>query len=120
MFLRQLTEGRRENISLRELIYVNIAKHITLRATRATGRKKTGVKRLSHGIRKQKKIIKIMWEKIMTCSECQWYVEENTRSGRYEHEEALRQGRGFCLIQDLFTDKELFDEACEDFKSDGK
>jgi len=56
----------------------------------------------------------------MTCSECQWYVEENTRSGRYEHEEALKQGRGFCLIQDLFTDKEPFDEACEDFKSDGK
>ena len=61
-----------------------------------------------------------MWEKIMTCSECQWYVEENTRSGRYEHEEALKQGRGFCLIQDLFTDKEPFEEACEDFKSDGK
>lgn len=120
MFLRQLTEGRRENIFLRELIYVNIAKHTTLRATRATGRKKTDVKRLSHGIRKQKKIIKIMWGKIMTCSECQWYVEENTRSGRYEHEEALRQGRGFCLIQDLFTDKEPFDEACEDFKNDGK
>lgn len=56
----------------------------------------------------------------MTCSECQWYVEEDTRSGRYEHEEALKQGRGFCLIQDLFTDKEPFEEACEDFRSDGK
>ena len=120
MFLRQLTEGRRENISPRGLICVNIAKHTTLRATRATERKKTDVKRLSHGIKKQKKIIKIMWEKIMTCSECQWYVEENTRSGRYEHEEALKQGRGFCLIQDLFTDKEPFEEACEDFRNDGK
>jgi hypothetical protein len=118
MQFMQQSEKVQKNIFRYEVIIVRYAEHITLRILLIICRKANELQK--RGIKKQKKIIKIMWGKIMTCSECQWYVEENTRSGRYEHEEALKQGRGFCLIQDLFTDKEPFEEACEDFKNDGK
>ena len=50
------------------------------------------------------------------CKICTWWVEETDKIGEYEHEEALKQNKGFCLLQDLFTMKEPDDECdCGEF-----
>lgn len=36
----------------------------------------------------------------------------------YSHEEAVRLGKGFCLVQNLFTDIQPDDAACPDFQED--
>lgn len=46
---------------------------------------------------------------------CRWFVEETDTIGDYQHEEAVRLGKGFCLIQDLFTNVEPADPACEQY-----
>ena len=56
----------------------------------------------------------------MTCKECSWFVEEGEKIGDYSHEEALKRNHGFCLIQDLFTNVEPDDKACEDFNEEKK
>lgn len=55
----------------------------------------------------------------MTCNNCTWFVEETKTIGDYQHEEAVKRKRGFCLIKDLFTIQESDDEACSDFNDDG-
>lgn len=54
----------------------------------------------------------------MTCKECSWFVEEGEKIGDYSHEEALKRNHGFCLLQDLFTNVEPDDKACEDFNEE--
>lgn len=56
----------------------------------------------------------------MTCNNCTWFVEETETIGDYQHEEAVKRKRGFCLIKDLFTMQEPDNEACSDFNSDGE
>lgn len=54
-----------------------------------------------------------------TCNFCSWFVEEvENEIGNYQHKEAVRLGRGFCLIKDLFTHAEANDKACADFNED--
>lgn len=55
----------------------------------------------------------------MTCNNCTWFVEETKTIGDYQHSEAVKRKRGFCLIKDLFTMQEPDDEACSDFNFDG-
>lgn len=50
-----------------------------------------------------------------TCNKCQWWVNE-TNIGEYEHKEAVKENKGFCIMQDLFTYKEPTDECgCNGF-----
>lgn len=56
----------------------------------------------------------------MTCNNCTWFVEETKTIGDYQHEEAVKRQKGFCLIQDLFTVVEPDDESCSDFNFDGE
>lgn len=50
------------------------------------------------------------------CKNCTWWVEETDKIGEYEQKEALKQNKGFCLLQDLFTMKEPDDECdCGEF-----
>lgn len=51
----------------------------------------------------------------MTCNNCTWFVEETETIGDYQHEEAVKRQKGFCLIQELFTVVEPDDESCSDF-----
>lgn len=53
-----------------------------------------------------------------TCNSCTWFVEETNIIGDYSHEEAVKIGKGFCLIKDLFTHAEANDKACADFNED--
>lgn len=46
------------------------------------------------------------------CKNCTWWVEETENIGEYEHSEALKQNKGFCVVQDLFTNKEP-DDKCD-------
>lgn len=55
-----------------------------------------------------------------TCNSCSWFVEETDKIGDYSHEEAVRCGRGFCLIRDFFTMRDAEDNACRDFCEDKK
>lgn len=57
-----------------------------------------------------------------TCNTCLWFVEETeqTGPGKYSHEEAVKRGSGFCLIQDLFTEVQASDEACKDYLQEDK
>jgi hypothetical protein len=43
-----------------------------------------------------------------------WFVKE--KNGDYSHKEAVKQGEGFCLIQNLFSDTQPDDAACADFE----
>lgn len=56
----------------------------------------------------------------MTCINCEWFVEETESIGNYQHSEAVKNRRGFCLIKDLYTMQEPDDPACRDFISDGR
>lgn len=47
-------------------------------------------------------------------------MEETETIGDYQHSEAVKKQKGFCLIKDLFTMQEPSDEACEDFNFDGE
>lgn len=50
------------------------------------------------------------------CKICTWWVEETDTIGEYEHKEALKQNKGFCLLQDLFTNKDPNDKCdCGEF-----
>lgn len=53
------------------------------------------------------------------CNNCRWFVEEADTVGDYRHEEAVRLGKGFCLIQDLFTQVEPSFPACSEYTEDG-
>lgn len=55
----------------------------------------------------------------MTCKNCTWFVEETESIGDYQHEEAKRRKKGFCLIKDLFTEVKPYRKACKDFNFDG-
>jgi hypothetical protein len=48
------------------------------------------------------------------CNNCIWFVHE--KDNDYSHEEAVRLGEGFCLVQNLFTDIQPDDAACPDFQ----
>lgn len=50
------------------------------------------------------------------CNNCVWFVEETDTVGDYSHEEAVKQGKGFCLVQNLFSDIQPDDYACADFQ----
>lgn len=54
------------------------------------------------------------------CKNCTWFVNETSTIGDYNHEEALKQQKGFCLSRDFFTYVDLEDETCEDFNNDNK
>ena len=54
-----------------------------------------------------------------TCNFCSWFGEEvENEIGNYQHKEAVRLGRGFCLIKDLFTMQKPTDKACKDFNEE--
>lgn len=55
-----------------------------------------------------------------TCRYCEWFVEETDTIGDYQHSEAIKQGVGFCLIKDLFTEALASDEACADFQKESE
>ena len=49
-----------------------------------------------------------------TCNTCQWFVAEmDGKPGDYQHAEAVKEQKGFCLMQDLFTTVEPNYKACE-------
>lgn len=50
------------------------------------------------------------------CNNCVWFVKE--KNGDYSHKEAVKQGEGFCLVQNLFSDIQPDDYACADFEED--
>lgn len=50
------------------------------------------------------------------CNNCVWFVTE--KNGDYSHKEAVKQGKGFCLVQNLFTETQPDDSACPDFEED--
>lgn len=55
------------------------------------------------------------------CNNCTWFVDDCEKDPeKYEHEIAKSTGKGFCLIQDLFTVVEPDDSACEDYNDDGE
>lgn len=54
-----------------------------------------------------------------TCLHCEWFVEETETIGDYQHSEAVKKKRGFCLIQDLFTMVEPND-GCDDWREEDK
>ena len=49
----------------------------------------------------------------MTCNTCKWFVEETDKIGDWQHSEAVKKQKGFCLVQDLFTNVEPNDKACK-------
>ena len=53
-----------------------------------------------------------------TCNSCEWFVEETDVIGDYQHTEAKKKGRGFCLIKDLFTYAESNDKACSNYREE--
>ncbi len=55
-----------------------------------------------------------------TCNTCEWFVEEADTIGEYSHATAKSNGRGFCLIKDLFTVQEASDEACKEYQEEYK
>ena len=58
-------------------------------------------------------------EKYKTCNNCTWFVDEKT-IGNYEHDLAVKNQRGFCLVKELYTMQKPDDEACSDFNFDGE
>ena len=50
------------------------------------------------------------------CLHCEWWVEED-ETGTYDHKEAVKENKGFCLIKDLFTYKESKD-SCDCFREE--
>ncbi len=55
-----------------------------------------------------------------TCLHCEWFVEETENIGDYQHSEAIKKQKGFCLVQDLFTVVEPDDKGCEDWREEDK
>ena len=53
------------------------------------------------------------------CINCLFFVEE-IKPGDYSHLVAVKNKRGFCLIQDLFTMVKPDDKACNEFNFDGE
>ena len=52
----------------------------------------------------------------MICNNCKWFVAEmDGKPGDYQHAEVVKEQKGFCLIQDLFTDVKPNDEACDGY-----
>lgn len=51
----------------------------------------------------------------MICNNCQWFVEETNIIGDYQHIEAVKQQKGFCIMKDLFTNVKPFDKACTEY-----
>ena len=49
-----------------------------------------------------------------TCKNCGWWVNEGDTIGVYSHEDAIKQQKGFCLREDLFTYTDK-DSHCNDF-----
>ena len=43
-------------------------------------------------------------EKKMICNNCIYFVEETEEIGNYQHEEAVKKQKGFCILEDLFTE----------------
>lgn len=56
----------------------------------------------------------------MTCNTCTYFVEETDEIGDYQHAEAVKQQKGFCLMQDLFTDVKPSDKACDEYEEEEK
>lgn len=50
------------------------------------------------------------------CLHCEWWVNANEK-GNYEHKEAVKENKGFCLIEDLFTYKNSND-TCLCFRAE--
>jgi hypothetical protein len=51
-----------------------------------------------------------------TCRYCTWWVEETGDYQDFQHYQAVKENKGFCLVQDLFTMKESDDECdCGEF-----
>ena len=59
-------------------------------------------------------------KKDRTCLHCEWFVEETENIGDYQHSEAIKKQKGFCLVQDLFTVVEPDDKGCEDWREEDK
>lgn len=53
-----------------------------------------------------------------TCLNCEWFVEETKIIGDFQHKEAVKNKKGFCLLKDLYTMQNPDDEACESFFHD--
>ena len=50
------------------------------------------------------------------CRFCTWWVEETGDYQDFQHYQAVKENKGFCLVQDLFTMKESDDECdCGEF-----
>ncbi len=50
-----------------------------------------------------------------TCNDCGWFVAETNKIGKWSHLEAVKNQKGFCLIQDLFTEVKPIYKACDEF-----
>ena len=52
------------------------------------------------------------------CNNCEWFVEETETIGDYQHKEAVKKGKGFCLLEDLFYDVTPDTPACEEYQQE--
>lgn len=52
----------------------------------------------------------------MICKNCEIWIEDDLVDFTPSHEEALKQQSGYCVLQDLFTDKKP-DDQCDDEES---
>lgn len=50
-----------------------------------------------------------------TCNNCQWFVEETSTIGDYQHDEAVKRGSGFCLMLDFISEVTPDTPACEEY-----
>ena len=54
-----------------------------------------------------------------TCNTCGWFVYETDKIGDWQHSEAVKRQKGFCLVKDLFTMCEPAQKACNEYTFEG-
>ena len=54
-----------------------------------------------------------------TCNNCGWFVYETDKIGDWQHSEAVKRQKGFCLVKDLFTMCEPAQKACDEYTFEG-
>ncbi len=52
----------------------------------------------------------------MVYNTCRYFVEETDKIGDWQHSEAVKKQKGFCLVKDLFTTVKPDYKACDEYK----
>lgn len=73
-------------------------------------------KRNKQGVQEKKNhMIKKKEKKERKCQHCEWWVYEGETVGDFDHKYAVEQGKGFCVIKDLFNYTDS-DYSCNAFR----